>query len=203
MNRLLGAAACVLLALTSVAAGAKPKARPTRMAGKVVKTSSKIAPGADGRPLVREGRLTMVAKADRTEELKATGRTKVTLDGKPAQFKAATPGTFILRALYDLNTKELAALDLKSAPRLEAPPNEAPGIVTGEVTNTDVLKGMLSVRTGPQNVREFAVTEMTSIDAKNGTPLALEALKIGEIVEVNSKDGKTATEVHVQTAPLN
>ena len=199
MRNLLGAA-CVLLTLSSAAAEAKPKAQPTRLAGKVVKSSSKIAPGADG-PVFREGRLTMTDKADRVEELKATPRTKVTLDGKPAQFKAATPGTIVLRALYDPNTKELAALDLKSVPRQEPPAAEAPGLTTGEVANTDVFKNTLSVRSGPQEVREFTLNDQTAIEGKDGKPLALEMIKIGDAVEVDSRDGKTAAAVHVRLAP--
>ncbi len=200
MNRLTGAAAFVLLALTSAAAEPKPKAEPTRLSGKVVKTSSKISPGADG-PLFREGKLTMTDKADRVSELKATPKTKITLDGKPAQFKAALPGTVILRALYDPNTKELSALDLKSGPRPEAPIDEAPGLVIGEVANTDVLKGTLSVRTGPQSVRELAVTDQTEIVGKDGKAVAFETLKIGDAVEADSKDGKSAAVVRLRLAP--
>lgn len=201
MRTLLAGAAALLLALPSAAADAKPKALPTRLAGKVVKASMKIAPGADGRPVFREGRLTMTDKADRVEELKATPRTKVTLDGKPAAFKAATAGTVILRAVYDPNTKELSELDLKSGPRPEALIGEPAGVVAGEVANTDVLKATLSVRTGPQNVREFAVTEQTRITGKNGALLGLETVKIGDAVEVDSKDGKTAADVRVISAP--
>ena len=200
MSRLLGAAACVLLTLSTAAAETKPKVQPTRLAGKVVKSSSKIAPGADG-PVFREGRLSMIDKNDRPEELKATPRTKVTLDGKPSQFKAALPGTVILRALYDPNTKELLALDLKSVPRPEAPIGEAPGVAWGEIADTDVLKGRLSVRTGPQSVREYALTDQTSILSKDGAPIAAEALKIGDAVEVDSKDGKAASTVHVRPTP--
>ena len=198
MKLLLGAV-CVFLTLSSAAAEAKPKILPTRLAGTVVKSSSKLSPGDDG-PVFREGRLTMTDKADRVSELKATPRTKITLDGKAAQFKAALPGTVILRALYDPNTKELIALDLKSVPRPEPPSAEAPGLVTGEIADTDALKGRLSVRAGPQNVREFAVTEQTAILAKDGKPAALEALKIGDLVEVDSKDGKSAAEVRVRPA---
>lgn len=200
MSRLLAAAAGTLLALSSAAADAKPKSLPTRAAGKVVKSSYKIAPSPEG-PVFREGRLTMADKAGREENLKAGPRTKVTLDGKPSKFSAAAPGTIVLRALYDPNTKELSALDLKSVPRPEAPVEEAPGAVTGEVANTDVLKGALSIRTGPQSVREYEVTDQTLIIGKNGAALAFEALKIGDAVEVNSRDGKSAAEVRVLLAP--
>ena len=199
MNRLAGAAACVFLTLSSAAADA-PKVKPTRLAGIVVKSSSKIAPGADG-PVFREGRLTMADKADRTEELKANPKTKVTLDGKPATFKAATAGTLIIRALYDPNTKLLTNLDLKSVPREPSPAAEQPGTVMGEVANTDVLKGTVSVRLGPQSNREYAVSEQTTVVGPDGKALTFEAVKIGDAVEVESKDGKSASVVRVRLAP--
>lgn len=195
------AAACLLLTLGAAAAEPKAKSQPTRVAGKVVKTSSKISPGGDGKPVFREGRLTMTDKADREEELKATAKTKITLDGKPAQFRAAQPGTIIVRAQYDPNTKELSALDLKSAPRPESPSAEAPGVVTGEVADTDVIKGRLSVRLGPQNVREYAVGELTEVVGADGKSVAFETLKVGDPVEVDSKDGKSAAVVRARPAP--
>lgn len=197
--RLAGAAACVFLALASAAADA-PKVRPTRLAGIVVKSSSKLAPGADG-PVFREGRLTMADKADRSEELKANPKTKVTLDGKPAKFSAATPGTLILRALYDPNTKILTVLDLKSVPREPSPAADPAGVVTGEVANTDVLKGTVSVRLGPQSNREYVVNEQTTVVGQDGKSITFEAIKIGDAVEVDSKDGKTAAVVRVRLAP--
>jgi hypothetical protein len=199
VNWLAGAAACVFLTMSAAGAPA-PKVKPTRLAGIVLKSSSKISPGADG-PVFREGRLTMADKADRSEELKANPKTKVTLDGKPSTFKAATPGTLIVRALYDPNTKVLTVLDLKSAPK-ETPFAEEPGgIVTGEIANTDVLKGTLSVRLGPQSNREYAVNEATSLVGPDGKALSFEGLKIGDAVEVDSKDGKTAAVVRVRLAP--
>ena len=73
--------------------------------------------------------------------------------------------------------------------------------MTGEIANTDVLKGTLSVRAGPQNVREFSVTDQTSVRGADGKPAAFETLKIGDPVEVDSKDGKSAAEVRVRPAP--
>lgn len=190
MSRLLGAAACALLALSSAAAA------PKTLAGKVAKSSSRIAPGADGRAAFRDGRVTITDKAGNAEELKADPRTKVTLDGKPAQFKAAVPGTIVLRARFDPATKVLASLDLKSGPR-----DEAPGRETGELAGTDVLKGTLSVRIGPNSTRDYTVTETTTFEGRDGKPLPFEALKPGDAVEVNSRDGKSAAEVRVVLPP--
>jgi len=162
-----------------------------------VTSSSKISPGADGRPVFREGRLTMTGKGDQTETLKVTPRTKITLDGKPAQFKAAAPGALVLRALYDPATKELHALDLKAGPS-----DAAPGVLTGEVAGTDVFRGTLSLRTGPHSEREFnVVAEAVTILGKDGKPLAFEALQVGDAVEVRTRDGKYATSVRVVSAP--
>lgn len=166
-----------------------------RLVGTVLKSSAKISPSSTG-PVFREGRLTMTGKGDETEELKATPQTKITLDGKPAKFKAATPGTLVLRAMYDPATKEIYALDLKSGPR-----ETAAGVFTGEVAGTDVLRDTLSLRTGPHSEREFTVTGDTTLLGRDGKPLAFEAIKVGDAVEVTSRDGKSAHEVRALPAP--
>lgn len=162
----------------------------------MTKSSSRIAPGGDGRAAFRDGRVTIADKAGAEVELKANPRTKVTLDGKPAQFKAAVPGTIVLRADYDAAAKLLTALHLKSGPK-----DSAPGRVSGELAGTDVLKGTLSVRVGPNSTRDYAVTETTTVEGRDGKPLAFEALKPGDAVEVNSRDGKSAAEVRLVLPP--
>lgn len=205
MNRLLAAAFAVLAALSASAAGApKPKAELSRTAGKVLKAQANISPSADG-PVFREGRITILDKADHVEEFKATKRTKVTLDGKPAKFqKAAAPGALVLKALYDPNTKELSSLDLKSGPRPDGDDPKAVEAVRGEVANTDVLKGILTVRTGRQAISEFTVPETAKIrreaEGKPGEAVPFEALQVGDAVEVFSPDGKTAVEIHARAA---
>jgi hypothetical protein len=192
------AAACLLLTL-----GAAAAAPPAKTFGRIVKSSSKISPGADG-PVFREGRLTVAReKTGEEEEFKATAKTKVTLDGKPAKFKAALPGIVILRASFD-SKKVLTALDLKSAPRLDPAPSEpvlATGRVSGEVANTDALKGILSVRVGPGDTRDFTVSERSRIAGSSGAPLAFDAIKVGDGVEVQTPDGKSADEILVRVAP--
>lgn len=193
------AAALVLLTLGASAAPA-----PSKIFGKVVKSSSKISPGADG-PVFREGRLTVAReKTGEDEEFKATAKTRVTLDGKPAKFKAAVPGTVILRAAFDPKTNILAAIDLKSAPRAELPPPEpvlVTGRVSGEVANTDALKGILSVRVGKGDTRDYAVTERSRIAGSSGAPMTFDSIKIGDAVELQTPDGKSADEILVRVAP--
>ncbi len=193
------AAACLLLTL-----GAAAAAPPSKIFGKIVKSSSKISPGADG-PVFREGKLTIAReKTGEEEEFKATAKTRVTLDGKPAKFKAAMPGVVILRAAFDPKTKILAAIDLKSAPRAELPPAEAvlaTGRVSGEVANTDALKGLLSVRVGPGDTRDYAVSERSRIAGSSGTPMSFDSIKVGDAVEVQTADGKSADEVLVRDSP--
>ena len=193
-------AVCLLLALGAAAAPA------LKTFGTVVKSSSKISPGADG-PIFREGRVTvLLAKTEVEEEFKATAKTKITLDGKPAKFKAALPGTIVLRAAIDPKTKALSSLDLKSGPRGEDQPaaHGAAGSASGEVANTDVLKSVLTVRLGRQSIRDYAVKETSRIvRVAEGmtTAIAFESIKIGEAVEVNSRDGDTADEILVRAAP--
>lgn len=197
MNRLIAAAFALLVALSASAA-------PSRTAGKILKAQSKIAPSADG-PVFHEGRVTIHDKADHVEEFKATKRTKVTLDGKPAKFqKAAVPGALVLKALYDPKTKELSSLDLKSGPKPDADDPKTAETVRGEVANTDVIKGVLTVRTGRQAISEFSVPETAKIvreaEGKPDAPIPFEALQVGDAVEVHSKDGKTADEIHARAA---
>lgn len=180
------AAFAALMALTAAAA----EAPLARTAGKVVKSQSKISPSAGG-PVFREGRLTIAGKGGE-EDYKTTPRTKVTLDGKPAKFpKAAVAGAIALKALYDPATKELASLDLKSGP------------FAGEVANTDILTGALSVRAADKSLRDFVVPENAKIrrevDGK-AAPIPFEALQVGDAVEVHSSDGRTAAEIHARPA---
>lgn len=207
MSRLLAAALAAFVPLSASAAGApKAKAELARTAGKIVKFQSRIAPSSDG-PKFRDGRVTIFDKADHTEEFKVTSKTKVTLDGKPAKFqKAAAIGALVLKALYDPSTKELAALDLKSVPKPAADADDLklPGTVHGEVANTDVLKGVVSVRSADKTVREYIVPETAKIlreaEGKPAADILIEAIKVGDAVEVLSADGKTALEIHVRDA---
>lgn len=213
MNRLFTAALAVLVSLSASAADAPKKAaaapkkaaaQVARTSGKILQAQSKLAPSPDG-PVFREGRVTIFDKAEHTEEFKITPKTKVTLDGKPAKFQnSSAVGTLVLRGLYDPNTKELASLELKSGPKPDGDDAKYGGTLTGEVANTDVIKGVLSVRTAGKTVREYSVTDVTKIrrEAKDtvGADIAFESVQVGESVEVHSMDGKTASEIHVRAA---
>lgn len=212
MSRPLPAVLVVIAALSALAAAAmaapKSKFKLSRAAGKVLQAVVKVAPGPSG-PVLIEGRLTLLDKAERTVEFKATSRTRVTLDGKAATFEKSTaPGALVLKALYNTDTKELAALDLKSAP--SAPIADADGskpadTILGEVANTDIFKGVLSVRSDRQAVRDYAVTDATMIvrkaEDKPAAMIRFEAINVGDAVEVSSRDGKTALEVRVHGRP--
>ena len=203
----------VLLAASASAAGAPKGAKHEvyRTAGKILQAQSKLSPSADG-PKFREGRVTIFDKAEHSEEFKVTPKTKVTLDGKPAKFQnSSSVGTLVIRALYDPNTKELSSIDLKAAPKTggdasktDGDDSKFGGSLAGEIANTDIVKGVVSVRTAAKTVREYSVTDVTKIRRElEGTPgedIALESVKIGESVEVHSMDGKTASELHVRAA---
>lgn len=205
--------AAALLLLLAAGASAAPRRKTKAPAekpaadrpfGTVTKASSKISPGSDG-PVFREGRLTVLLSGTEVEEeFKATLKTKVTLDGKAAKFnKAAAPGAVVLRADADPKTKELRSLDLKSGPRpaaSDAPAAEAypPGPVEGEVAGIDVLKGLLSVRVGKATMRDLLVDERTRIAGESGQALEFTAIKIGDGISAQSKDGRTADEILVR-----
>lgn len=74
--------------------------------------------------------------------------------------------------------------------------------VTGEVASTDALRGEISVRTAPKTNRDFVVGEATKIlreqDGKK-TEIGLEAVSVGDAVEVHLRDGK-AVEIHARPA---
>lgn len=209
------AAALVLLLPLAAPAARAPKAKPSakpaaelsRTAGKITHASTKLAPSPDG-PVFREGRVTVLDKADHVEEFKATPATKVTLDGKPAKFqKAAAIGALVLKALYDPATKELASLDLKSVPMPKPDADDAAagaGPVRGEVAITDVFKGVLTVRSADKTMREFTVPASARIvreaEGRPAQPVGLESLGVGDAVEVFSADGKSADEVHARPA---
>ena len=206
MNQLTAVSLAVLLAASASAADAPKNAKAplSRTAGKIIQAKSKLAPSADG-PKFREGRVTIFDKAEHTEEFKVTPKTAVTLDGKPAKFQnSSSVGTLVLKALYDPNTKELASLDLKSVPKTDNDDTKFGGTVKGEVANTDIVKGVISVRTAAKAVREYSVTDVTKIRREaEGTPgadITFDAVQVGESAEIHSSDGKTASEIHVRAA---
>ena len=206
MNQLTAASLAVLLSLSAAAADAPKNAKPilSRTAGKIIQAQSKLAPSPDG-PVFREGRVTIFDKADHTEEFKVTPKTKVTLDGKPGKFQnSSSIGTLVLRAVYDPNTKELTSIDLKSVPKTDNDDSKFGGTMRGEVANTDIVKGVISVRTAAKVVREYSVSDVTKIRREaEGTPgsdITLDAVQVGESAEIHSSDGKTASEIHVRAA---
>lgn len=183
------------------------KAAPalSRVAGKVLKSSTKMVSGKKG-PVFTEGRLTILDEAGHTEEYAVDARTKVTCDGKKAAFAtAAVPGACdrAARVLYDAS-KRVHVLELKTARKADADDAKGRANVSGEVAATDVLAGKVSVRLGGGTTLEFKTGDATRIvaeaEGKPAAPVALESLKVGDRVEVHSKDMKTADEIHVRAA---
>jgi len=205
-------AAAALLAAPSFAADAPKtpaaKAAPTlsRVAGKILKTSVKTAAGKKGQ-VFAEGRMTIVDEAGHTEEYLVDAKTKVTCDGKTAAFAtSAVPGACdrAARILYDAR-KRVHILDLKTAPKADADDAKGRANVSGEIAVTDVIAGKISVRLGGGTTVDFKVGEATKIsleaEGKPSTAVSFESLKVGDRVEVHSKDWKTADEIHVRAAP--
>lgn len=141
-------------------------------------------------------RVVVKDKAGTLTEFIRTPATRVTRDGKPAKI-AAMIGDIVVKAEYKPKTKELASLTLKTAP---VDPNRPS--VSGEVAGTDILRGSISVKMGGGATTEFAVGDATKItreaDGKPAAPAALEAVKVGDRVEVLTKDWKTADELRVR-----
>lgn len=163
--------------------------------GKIVKSSPKT------------GRLTIVDAAGHEEEFAVDARTRTTCDGKKATFaKAAAPGACetVTKLTYDPSTKRVAVLTL-ATPKKDAD-DAKPGRAnaSGEVATTDVLAGKIFVRMGGGATLEFKVVEATKIlvEKDGAAPAAIpfEAVKVGDRVEVLSKDWKTADELHLHPA---
>ena len=175
-------------AVAASAASSQPKrgGPPQVASGRVLKSHATYAPGKGG-PMLKDGRLTIVDDAGHVEEFKVSRRTTVRCDGKRADFgQTASPTAcgIVDKAYFDARTKELLALELKrgSGEALE---------LRGEVAGTDVMARKVSIRLAAGSTLEFAVAE----------GVAIEALKIGDLVELRSKDGRSADELHVRPAP--
>lgn len=190
-----------LLLLAAAALGAAPA--PAKPAAK--KKAAPATSVARGRITAAEkGRLTLADDAGHLEQYLLDARTKTTCDGKKAAWeKAAVPGACERAVVtYESHTKRAVSLELKSALKADADDVKAGrAAVSGEVAVTDVIGGKLTVRMGGGSNLEFKVTDATKIvrEAKDkpAEPIVLEAVKVGDRVEVHSKDWKTADEIHV------
>ena len=198
MNRPAAAALAALLTLGGAAARAA-----TRVTGTVL--AAEIAAEA---PESGAGSLTIVDKAGQTASYSVLGTTRVTRDGKDVKFDTALIGDLVVRAKFDPKTKTLTVLDLKSSgivkPAKKAAAPAAPANVSGEVAFADAIKGLLSVRSGKDATREFSVAETTKVlretAGKPAQEVGFETVAVGELVEVSSRDGKTADEIRVRPA---
>jgi hypothetical protein len=176
------------------AAAPAPKAKPValRASGRVLKIST--------------GRLTLADDAGHLEEFAFDVKTKATCDGhKFPLMKVATPGVCdrASKLLYD-PTKRISVLELKSAVKADVDDAKGRPNASGEVAATDVLAGQLSVRLGGGAMLNFKIVPATKIffEAEGAAPAEkpFEAVKIGDRVEVRSKDWKTADDIHFRGA---
>lgn len=203
------AALVVLLASPAFAADAPKaktaaKAAPTfsRTAGTVVKVSMKPGKG------VKDGQFTLKDDAGHLEDFLVDAKTGVTCDGKRVSLaSAAKPGACdrAVRVLYDSETKRARVVDLKRAAKAAKPgADDAAGRpnVSGEVASTDVIAGKISVRLGGGTTLDFKVGDATRVlieaEGKPAAEGSFESIKVGDRVEVHSKDMKTADELHVR-----
>lgn len=196
---------CAALPAAAALAAPVPSVSRARASGRVLKAEVKWAKGKNG-PVLSEGRITVADDAGRLEQFQITRATKVTCDGVkvPAFEKAAVPGQCdrATSVVYDPKTKKVFTLELKTPVKADADEAKTWPAVSGEVASTDVLAGKISVRLGGGAMMDFAVGEGTKIlreaEGKPAQPIPLEAVQVGDRVEVRSADWKTADELHVR-----
>lgn len=193
MTRL--AAAALALGLAAPASAADPL-----LASATSGTIKKAAAMPPDRASEGGGTVEITGKDGKTRSYVLLSRARVMRDGRPAEFGADLIGDYVVRARYNPKTKKLTVLELES-PKPKPAPAAAPATVQGEVATTDVLAGGLTVRLGGGATLSFKVVDATKIvRAAPGKPeeaALLESLKVGERVEVRSKDWKTADEIRV------
>ncbi|MDE2512055.1 MAG: hypothetical protein KGL74_13105 [Elusimicrobia bacterium] len=201
---ILSSALAFVLAAAPAAAAPKskpaPKAPSSRTSGRIIKT--------DAEKGTANGRITVADDAGHIEQFRLDRRTRATCDGKKsAWLKAAVPDAcdHAAKIVYNPATKRVSILELKTAAKKDADDSKTRPNVSGEIALTDVLAGTLSVRLGGGSTVDFKVGDATKIVAETEgqppTPVAFESLKVGDRVEVHSKDWKTADEIHVRSAP--
>lgn len=182
-------------AVKPAAPAPKPAAKSSRTSGKVVQSKVRVDKGQ-----VVEGRLILLDKAGHTEEFKVTPATKVTLDGMPAKFEAVAVPEAPAEVLYDPQSKVAASVALKPAPKADS--DDPKGVPTsrGALATVNAAQGLISVRVGASE-RPFVVPASAKVRLEKGgksKPAALKDLAVGDEVEVFSRDGKTAVEVHAR-----
>lgn len=159
-------------------------------------TSGKVVKAAAGRLLITDD-------AGHPEEFLVTPKTKVTCDGKKAAFGKTAAGTCgRAKVVYDAQTKKVSILELKTVK--DADDAGARPAVSGEVALTDVLNRRVSVRLGGGATLDFKVDDDAKVlrETPGESPQAVEfeTLKVGDAVEIVSKDWKTAQEIHVRAS---
>jgi hypothetical protein len=208
MNRAAAIAVAAALAAPACAADAFPRpAELRRASGRILKSAADVKKGPEGRPLPKAGRLTVADDAGHLEDYLVDARTQTTCDGVKAVWdKAAVPGACdrAVGILYQPKTNRVAVLELKTARALDAEEAKTRPNITGEIAATDVLAGKISVRLGGGATLDLAVPGGAKIlceaESKPAQDCPLEALKVGDAIQVRTKDWKIADELRVRAA---
>ena len=193
MSRLAALALCAVLAAPAAAAR-RPVSRLNATSGEIVKIEA-----GPGHVTLRDGN-------GHLEDLAVVKRSKLLRLGRRARLKDLRVGDYATKATYEPATKRVVVMTVAPAAKGAAAKDaddSRPASVRGEVAGTDVINGSVSVSLAGGATKDFKVADATKIvrespDAPNRA-IPLEAVKVGDAVEIRSRDGKTADEIHVRS----
>ena len=98
-------------------------------------------------------------------------------------------------------TAKTAAPKAAAIAKTEEKAAPTPGKTTGEISNTDIFKNTVSVRSAGA-MRDFAIDDATKITrevkGKLDEPVEFEAVQVGDAVDVVSPDGKAASNIRIR-----
>lgn len=156
---------------------------------------------------VKRQRVAVLTGAGDTLILKIRKSTRILLDDGKSKLDELSAGLKV-SALYDNKTFVASFLDAHN--QAEAVSNTQPQggspTVTGEVANTDVIAGKISLRLKGGNMLDLAVGEKTKVwretPDKPAVEITFEAVNVGDRAGVLTRDWSVADEIRVR-APQN
>ncbi len=203
MTRAAALALCAVLAAPAAAAPAPAKKAAARRPVSRLNTTS----GTIVKIELGQGHVTLRDGAGHLEDLAATKASRLIRLGRRARLKDLRVGDYATKAVYEPGTKRVLRMTVapaaKAAPAAKDRDDAGRADAQGEVAGTDVIGGSISVRMGGGATMSFKVGDATKIvrEAPDAPTRAipLEAVKVGDAVEVRTKDWKTADEIHVRS----